>query len=392
MRSTAHSSPSCETAAKECCLDDLDPPGSIWLRRMDAANALHMLSQSFSKTHELVTQIKDAKEMVVLLRVFTAEQTTWPCRQMLSANAQISNLLRYWNTFSLTLPLFVFLLFNFPGACGRWRRHQEWFPLWNLSKTIRHSVTLLVHGLHKFSQRSAIARSRQALSYPTHFTCTCRVESSLITSRTKVYTTSRASPRGNSSQSTSWPQERVAVTMPPVHRLRFKVFFSLSIPHSASSLPSVDLSVSRRNATYACDSHPPGSFLTSFLLALPRRAGLHGPARFKAAWRTMRALFSQRNWVRRLPWSRFFGKAPFSNSASRSARTSLRGKGASKMAFCGHLQRTKYQVSTDKPSSDGQVSTCSTFSCGIKALCSKLLGRQRLQKTSLGPAWFMHPV
>ena len=76
MRSTAHSSPSCETAAKECCLDDLDPPGSIWLRRMDAANALHMLSQSFSKTHELVTQIKDAKEMVVLLRVFTAEQTT----------------------------------------------------------------------------------------------------------------------------------------------------------------------------------------------------------------------------------------------------------------------------------------------------------------------------
>jgi hypothetical protein len=76
MRSTAHSSPSYETAAKECCLDDLDPPGSIWLRRMDAANALHMLSQSFSKTHELVTQIKDAKETVVLLRVFTAEQNS----------------------------------------------------------------------------------------------------------------------------------------------------------------------------------------------------------------------------------------------------------------------------------------------------------------------------
>ena len=53
MRSTAHNSPSCETVGEERCLGDPDPPASnLLIDATTATNALHMLSETVSKTQE----------------------------------------------------------------------------------------------------------------------------------------------------------------------------------------------------------------------------------------------------------------------------------------------------------------------------------------------------
>lgn len=164
--STAHNSPSCETAAGERCRDDPDQPDSMSLGTMDATNALCMLSHSMSDQPKRVIQ---DNTIIALLQMRSAEHfiLAATCHTYITICLylfQISFLII--NIFSLTsrLPFVLFGTMTFPGACGRCRRHHESLARWNLSKTSRHSSTLLVHGLHKFSQRSAIASSRQALS------------------------------------------------------------------------------------------------------------------------------------------------------------------------------------------------------------------------------------